>query len=478
VLQRHLPLECEEVVPMKFGCLMLFCTSVLSSVAIAADASPPSALSLRDLAGVWQMQGYGTIFDISADRVVRYDMTDISCARIDERPFAQARSDFDRIEARHGGYRYFEPGGITRYAIDRLPEVPQRCSQSAEKPIRDPQLNLWVLWHAFRENYAFFDLHQVDWEQIAARFRSDLSATSSDAELLQKFSGMLQPLNDGHVRLTIYGQRRIFSGGAGELRRLWMAEAGVTDLNVARTEFAKVANKYVIDDVLKGKATQGANGAITWGWLTNGVGYLNVATMSPELPAANDHGPALPTQLALVDDAMTRALKHLRRARILVVDARFNHGGEDAVALRIMGHVTAQKRLAFTKKAVMGNGYTEPQEIYIEPAGKTPFTGPILYLQSGNTISAAEIFTLAMMALPNVTRIGTPTYGVLSDTLNKRLPNGWWVSLSNEVYVAVDGELYEGRGIPPMLAVDTAGVKNFRERLQRDIDVVLKQVHE
>jgi carboxyl-terminal processing protease len=460
---------------MKLGCLVFWCTSVLWSISTAI-AAQPAPLTLRDLTGIWRTQGYGTLFDISAERVVRYDVTDISCARIDQRSLAQAQRDFERIDARRGGYRYFEPGGITSYAIDRIPELPERCRLAAQTSIRDPELNFWVLWHAFRENYAFFDLHQVDWNQAAARFRSGLSATSSDAELLQTFSGMLKLLNDGHVRLTIEGRRRVFSGGAGELRRLWMAEAGVTDMNVARTEFAKAANRYAIDDVLKGKATQGAKGAITWGWLTDGIGYLNVATMSPELVAAND--PALPAQLALVDDAMTRALKHLRRARVLVIDARFNNGGQDAVAMRIMGFLTAEKRLAFTKKAMMGNAYTDAQEIYIEPRVKDAFTGRILYLQSGNTISAAEIFTLAMMALPNVTRIGTPTYGVLSDTLDKRLPNGWSVSLSNEVYVAVNGDVYEGRGIPPMLAVDTTGVKSFRERLQRDIDVVLKQVHE
>jgi C-terminal processing protease CtpA/Prc len=40
----------------------------------------------------------------------------------------------------------------------------------------------------------------------------------------------------------------------------------------------------------------------------------------------------------------------------------------------------------------LGSGYTETQEVYFEPRGKRQFTGPVYYLQSGDTESAAEIF--------------------------------------------------------------------------------------
>ena len=88
-------------------------------------------------------------------------------------------------------------------------------------------------------------------------------------------------------------------------------------------------------------------------------------------------------------------------------------------------------------------------------------------------MSAAEIFSLAMMALPNVTRIGTPTYGILSDSLEKQLPNGWSLGLSNEVYVAADGNLYEGRGIPPNIEVKAQTGGSFHERMRLDIDTAL-----
>jgi carboxyl-terminal processing protease len=60
---------------------------------------------------------------------------------------------------------------------------------------------------------------------------------------------------------------------------------------------------------------------------------------------------------------------------------------------------------------------------------------------------------MAMRALPNVTHVGQRTRGSLSDVLTKRLPNGWFVTLSNEVYLDGAGKGWEGLGIPPTVPV-------------------------
>ena len=64
-------------------------------------------------------------------------------------------------------------------------------------------------------------------------------------------------------------------------------------------------------------------------------------------------------------------------------------------------------------------------------------------------LSAAEVGTLAFRALPNTRSFGRPTYGALSDPFYFRLPNGWKGAVSNEIYRASDGNVYEGSGVPP-----------------------------
>ena len=95
-----------------------------------------------------------------------------------------------------------------------------------------------------------------------------------------------------------------------------------------------------------------------------------------------------------------------------------------------------------------------------------------MLLTSGLTASAAEIFVLSLMNHPRVTRVGEPTSGILSDVMERHLPNGWMVTLSNELYRAVDGELYEDRGIPPHVDI------RFLDRASRgkDEDAMLEYV--
>ncbi len=86
-------------------------------------------------------------------------------------------------------------------------------------------------------------------------------------------------------------------------------------------------------------------------------------------------------------------------------------------------------------------------------------------LLSKNSISAAETFAIAMNSLPNVTSVGTSSYGVLSDSLVRALPNGWVFSQSNESYESLEGEQYEVVGVPPDVEVPVDAELDFHESL-------------
>lgn len=63
----------------------------------------------------------------------------------------------------------------------------------------------------------------------------------------------------------------------------------------------------------------------------------------------------------------------------------------------------------------------------------------------------------------------------MSDELYQKLPKGWKVSLSNEVYEAVDGKVYEGTGIPPDVRIALTSGKDFDGQLRRDFDAGLAE---
>ena len=96
-----------------------------------------------------------------------------------------------------------------------------------------------------------------------------------------------------------------------------------------------------------------------------------------------------------------------------------------------------------------GDGYTNETEVYIEVGNDSyRHTGPVIVITSGSTVCAGETFTLAMSQLAQTTILGRNTSEAFSDILARSLPNKWLFTLSNEVYAAPNGTVYEMVGIP------------------------------
>jgi len=210
----------------------------------------------------------------------------------------------------------------------------------------------------------------------------------------------------------------------------------------------------------------GANGFIVWGKIKPNIGYLNIFVMGDYagLEASRTESEAV------LKTTLGQVMEYFRSVEAVVVDVRFNTGGFDGLSMMIANRFADRRRLAFTKKAVHGKGFTEEQDFYIRPEGDHQFTGPTFLLTSERTVSAAEIFTLCTMACPHMTRIGGTTAGALSDVLTKHLPYGWRLEMSNEVYAAADGHVYEGVGIPPQVEVPVFIPGNIYPGLKQAVD--------
>ena len=153
------------------------------------------------------------------------------------------------------------------------------------------------------------------------------------------------------------------------------------------------------------------------------------------------------------------AMTDLHDTQAMILDIRINGGGYDGVGLEIARYFTSTSFDAFTKKAVTTNGsFTPEASIVIDPIPDESLqylSKPVILITSGTTASAAEIFTMTMAELPQVTLLGDNTSGELSDMLVKILPNLWTFTLSNEVYLTPGGDLYEMVGIPPEIRPKT-----------------------
>ncbi len=434
------------------------------------NTDPAPIEDLGELEGVWAQRGYAVLLEIDGTEITELHATDVSCVRASTSTFSEALQSYDRIVGNHAEFSWYGQAHFTRYEFDRIDALPTTCQDAGT--VVDPEANFEALWHLFSENYAYFETRGVDWQAMYDTHRASIGPDSTDEELFAVFEQMLTPLHDGHAWVFDGESLAFLSGSLGGLWSSWAEDyegEPVTNPADPRRDFIVDTRRYVLEDVLGGEGHSALYDTMHWGWLDDGIGYLDVHEMGS--PDAGEL--TIPDMLVQIDEAMAQMQRDLLGAEAIIVDIRFNQGGRDTMGYAIAGWFTDTDVLVSRKRATHLGGWTAEQEVWVRPRTDTPFTVPVQLLTSANSISAAETFTLAMSELPTVTRVGDTTYGAFSDSLVRVLPNGWLVSLSNEVYEAPDGGIYEAIGIPPELEVAPDPSLNFTENLQRTLDAAI-----
>jgi tetratricopeptide (TPR) repeat protein len=335
--------------------------------------------------------------------------------------------------------------------------------------LRDPITNFDALWKMFDRNYGSFTPKRIDWDLLYRVYRPKVTSRTSDDELFEIMSLLLEHLNDNHVKIQSRRPRRFFrSGILGNLNRDARGRAIPIGYNIPDFSLDLVKEKY-----LRGRfkerlpATKlaayfgGDFPLYTFGRLKKDIGYFHIRNFDEAERTA-----------AVADEIVTE----FRKARGLIVDIRGNGGGWDPVAKAIADRFADTRRLYMVTRTRNGprhDDFTPPRYWYTEPKGPHPFTKPVILLTHRWSISAADCFALAMRELPRVTNLGEFTSGAYSDEYWDTLPNGWMVSVANKLYLDAHGRSWEGIGTPPDIRL-----VNTREDIAAGRDRVLEAAME
>jgi C-terminal processing protease CtpA/Prc len=189
---------------------------------------------------------------------------------------------------------------------------------------------------------------------------------------------------------------------------------------------------------------------ISYADLPGRLGYLRPLTF--RYTEGIDYAAEVSELDGALDKILTR--ERVESLRGLIIDLRINGGGSDALALRMASRLSRRPFFAYAKQARNdvrdAIRFTTPQPVWVPATDRPRYTGPVVILAGGSTISAGETFTQALLNRPQrPILIGQPTQGVFSDTLQRHLPNGWEFWLPNERFLDRRGRTYDGTGIPP-----------------------------
>jgi len=429
------------------SCFRLFGVVAAVALATSSQAQRPSTA-----VGIWATEGYGLVFDIGTDTVVRYEVTKVSCIPVLRAPTvtppAGAIGAFGVPNApvtfailpgsSPTQARIHVPFAASDMVMRRIDRKPAVC----DTPTTDtPLSNFDVFAQTWAEQYGFFPEKKVDWAQVVAANRPKVTDATTPEQLFDILSGMISPLQDAHSNI---GARSI-SKGFGGVRK---------SPSFLATPDERNAGYSLVSAHLTTPLQKFCEGRVEFGMLGSDIGYLRIRGF-----AGYSKDGAFETGLVNLEGGLDTAFANATTWKGLVIDVRLNGGGADPYGIAIARRLTATPYTAYVKQARSDptdpTKWTPEQPSVVRPSDRPSFRGPIVELIGIQSISAAETFTQALLdRKPKIVRVGENTQGVFSDVLGRTLPNGWRFGLANERFVT-DGKTYDNVGIAPDVAVES-----------------------
>ena len=179
---------------------------------------------------------------------------------------------------------------------------------------------------------------------------------------------------------------------------------------------------------------------LAWGWTADRIGYINVYSLgAAELP-----------------DVFDATLEKLADTWSLIVDLRYNGGGDEPLARRIAGRFLDRERVYSASQYRNGPGHgelTDKLERECEPRGPWRYESPTVVLIGPKTMSSAESFVFMLAVCPQVTTMGDNTAGSSGNPREVDAGAGISVGLPRWLDLGPDGKPFDKVGIEPKVRV-------------------------
>ena len=330
-----------------------------------------------------------------------------------------------------------------------------------------PEKDFEKFWTTFKDNYAFFQLKNVDWDATYKSFRTKVNIKTSETELIKIFGEMVEPLKDGHITIS-KGEEILYKVKKPSLFRqefkgiekeLWKTSFETLQKN----GFSKVVG---IGPIVKEER-------LYYFSQNSEIGFVRISRCFGSLESIfDDKKEVEDTKLML--KLFDSILNSLSKTKAIIIDIRANVGGHAGEELA--SRFALEKVITHYKATRLKGGYeniTELKPIFITPNNGVKYLNPIVILTNDKTASSAEDFAISLYKQKNVTMIGTNTSGMLSDMYGENLSNNISFTLSNERYYSTEKVQLEDVGVPTKIEI-----KNTKRDIENNEDAIIKKAIE
>ena len=280
------------------------------------------------------------------------------------------------------------------------------------------QKSLEQLRSAIEEKYSHRDLRGIDWNARFAEFESRLIDAKTPSQFAILAGQLLEVARDAHIWLDADGDRL-----AGFRRNV-------------RPNADRELLKRIIPQL------RSVNRAVATGRFPDGPAYLVIGSWSPK--AARDI------------EAAAKWIDGLSPDDTLILDIRFNSGGDERLARKIAGRFVERSVVYaghLNRDTSNPSGFSRIKKRTLKPI-RPGFRGRTVVLMGPVNMSSCEAFLLMMKQVPQCTLMGEKSYGSSGNPKPVRLANKVTVFLPSWVALTLDGEPLEGKGISPDVHVE------------------------
>ena len=301
-----------------------------------------------------------------------------------------------------------------------------------DKASVDPEANFEYLWNECNKKYAYFELKDIDWEQLKKKYSAQIYNGMSQDALFSVLGSMLTELKDGHTNLISPFRTSAFN---------------VEQLGQDNFDWRIISDNYFSD------GTYYHSGPFIHNFLKDKqLGYVYLSSFTGTIN----------------DISLDFILDKYKDTKGLVLDLRENGGGvADDVFLILSRFIEEPTLLGYSriKNGPGTNDFSQPEPIYLFPWEGIRYNKKIAVLTDRGTYSAGSFTALFTKALPHMVLIGDTTGGGLGLPNGGQLPNGWFYRFSTAQALTLDGKPDYEDGVPPDIHV----LFNWEDRTKDEI---------
>jgi Peptidase family S41/Tricorn protease C1 domain len=309
----------------------------------------------------------------------------------------------------------------------------------------DSLLAFDTVWRSFGDKYPLFHLKkEVDWKALNKRYRPQMKKELTNYETALHIAEMLAHLKDFNIWVKAKGEYLPVHSKTLPLNGNWYG----TEKSIG--------------------IVKRANHGFSLGITKDEIGYINFYQMSaPEMSKAFDN-----------------KMNEMADTWAMIIDLRFNGGGNEALAKEIAARFVDRRRVYgknMYRNGPKHNDLSQQTARMIGPGKSWLYKSPIVVLTGQNTMGAAESLSLMLAQCPQITTMGDHTTGAGANSRTLLLPGEIQVSMPNRLNLLPDGTPIGDNGVMPDIKTDiplNKFTKDSDPLVEKALELLRKQPEE